>query len=218
VNAPEVVELIAASLPIPEMLSANKRENRTWADLSEKNPMDRKLGQRLIRAVIEGTSSPALGRMRQEVVISQFGAGNCGALSPERWEAAWKSTARFVARYLDKDKNARFWNRLVPPDCRRRLSANARDWYGLFNSLTEQDAQASLQYAQRLLQRTDSSVPVSDTFYLIAVTMLGHVALGNPAQALQVHQELRGRLAPGYQMPFEILWLEAIAKDRMNNG
>ena len=217
-SAPEVVQLISVGLPIPEMLSDQKRENRTWLELSEKNPTERKLGQRIIREVIEGSSSPDLARMRHDVVISLFGAGNCGALNPERWEASWKSTGRFVARYLDKEHNARFWNRLLPPHCRARLSANAMDWYDLLNSVTEQDARSSLKYAQRLLQKTDSSVPIGDTVYLIAVTMLAHVALGEPEQAIQAHHELLGRLPAGYQMPFEILWLESIAKGQLRTG
>jgi hypothetical protein len=143
----EVVQLISVGLPIPEMLSNEKRENRHWVDLSERNPTDRKLGQRIIREVTEGTSSPELGRMRHDVVISLMGAGNCGALFPERWEASWKSTARFVARYLDKEHSAKFWNKLVPAACRSHFSANAKDWYGLLNAVMDQDAKASLALA-----------------------------------------------------------------------
>ena len=61
-------------------------------------------------------------------------------------------------------------------------------------------------------------MPIGDTVYLIAVTMLAHVALGEPMEALQAHQELLGRLPPDYQLPFEILWLESIARDQARKG
>lgn len=216
--APELRQLMDIELPIPEMLSSRKADYQVRGDLSEKDPTDRRLGQRVIREVIAGTTSNELGRMRGDVIISLLGAGNCGMPAQEQWEKAWQRTARFAARFLDEGGSQKFWNKLVPAACRARLSAKAKDWYELYGAVADQDAKSMLMYSRRLLQQTNSSVPVVDTVYVIAVAMLASLALDQPAEALEAHKELVQALPPKTQMPLEILWLEAIAKSRVPKG
>jgi spermidine synthase len=217
-RAPELVQLLAIDLPIPEMLSDRKSEYRIRGVLSEKNPTDRKLAQRVIRDVIAGTNSQDLGRMRGDVIVWLLGSGNCGAQAPEQWENAWKRTARFAARYLDESNSQKFWNKLVPPNCRARFSARSQDWYGLYGALATQDPQSLLKHARRLLQYHDSTMPIMDTVHVVAAAMLAHLALGEPAEALAAHRSLAGQLPPAFQMPLEVQWLEAIAKSRAPKG
>jgi len=214
-EATEITRLLRAGLPIAEMLSAGRRESRDWAALPDASPVERRLAQRVVQEVGAGTASAALGRMSGDVALALAGAGSCGGPSPQQWVVAWRNTAAYSVRYLDRRTAEGFWARLVPAHCRSRLDAGSRNWMQLFQAVSMRDPEASLSHARTLLQGTNAAVPMGDTVYLIMVVMLSQIALDRPDQALQARSELAAMTPGGYKVPLEMVWLEAIARDRM---
>jgi hypothetical protein len=63
-----------------------------------------------------------------------------------------------------------------------------------------------------LLALSDAKSSAGDTLYAAGITMLGLLVRGEPRQAIAIKQELTGKLLPNVPLPFEILWMEAIAR------
>jgi predicted membrane-bound spermidine synthase len=218
-NAQEVIQLISVGLPIPEMLSAGaKKAPQAWPELSDRNPTNRKLSQRIVRAIVEGRFSPDLQEFSDDVTIAGMGAASCGGANPERWKAAWRSIGRFTARYLDAKASPAFWDKLVPPACRRAASDADRAWLQLFSAVAAQQPALLRDASLRLIRMPDAAPRPNETMYLVAVAMLSEIALGEPSEALAAYRELRPRLPPGYLVPFEVEWLEAIAISRLRGA
>jgi predicted membrane-bound spermidine synthase len=217
-NAQEVIQLIAVGLPVPEMLSASGRDNLAWGELSERNPTNRKLAQRIVRAIMDGSPRADLQEFANDVALVQIGAGDCGGANRERWDAAWKNIGRFTARYLDPKASPAFWDRLVPPACRRSATQADQAWLQLFSAVAAKSPAAMRDTSLRLIQHSDAATRPNDTMFLVAVTMLSNIALGEPGEAMVAYRELRPRLPKGYAVPFEVDWLEAIALSRLREA
>lgn len=67
-------------------------------------------------------------------------------------------------------------------------------------------------HARRLLALSDERTSTGDTLYAAGVNMLGLLVRGEPRQAIAVKEELTGKLLPNVPLPFEILWMESIAR------
>jgi spermidine synthase len=211
-DALELTRLNAAGLPIPEMLSGRDGERHRWQELAQRNPSDRKLAQLVIRSIREGKDSALLGPIRQDVVISILGADQCGGKLLQRWETAWTNVGRYAVRYLDREEASAFFGRLLPPRCRAGLSARGKVWLELLESVAGRNADAMVLHARRLLALSDAKSSAGDTLYAAGVTMLGLLVRGEPRQAIAIKQELTGKLLPNVPLPFEILWMESIAR------
>ena len=211
-NAIELVRLNAAGVPIPEMLAGRDRERRKWRELTQRNPTDRKLAQLVIRNVMESKDSPALGPMRQDVLLSIMGGDDCGGKLAQKWETAWTNVGRYAVRYLDRESALGFFDKLMPPHCRGKLSVRGKVWLQLLNSVASRDADAMITHATQLLALSDATSSAGDTLYATGITMLGLLARGEPERALAIKQELTGKRLPNVPLPFEILWMESLAR------
>jgi len=208
--AAEPVLLLIADLPIDAMLSRPPSNVPAWRGLSIDNPSSRSLAQLVARFVIEGKDDVVLAHMRDSVAIVHMGAQDCGAAAPRIWSSAWMHVGRFVAPYLNDDKAAAFWSKLVPPRCRDRLGADAQHWFRLFTAVSERDAQAMVEHGSEILRRSTPESSPRDTLYAASATILGHLARRQPDRAREVWAELRERLPPGIEPSMELRWLEAI--------
>jgi spermidine synthase len=211
-NAMELARINASGLPIPEMLAGRDRERRKWRELSPRNPSDRQLAQLVIRSVMEAKDSPALGPMRQDVLLSIMGAEECGGKLAQKWETAATNVGRYAVRYLDKESTQGFLNKLLPLHCRAKLSARGKVWLPLLESVASRDAEAMLTHSRQLLALSDVTTSTGDTLYAAGVSMLALLARGELEQAIGVKQQLTGKLLPpNVPLPFEILWIESLA-------
>ena len=216
-RATEVTELAEVALPIPEMLGDPGKGNYDLLAPADPGSDSRKLALLVIEAVIAQRDSMELGRMRQDVLIARLGASDCGARAPAAWTQAWINVGRFVARHLERDSAFRFWSKLVPAACQARLSQRDRTWRELLVSVAAREPDAILRQA-RLLTAPADPMPASDIAYLVAATMLGHLARGEYEQALAESQRLHQSFPPDYKMPAEIIWMDAIARDALRKG
>jgi hypothetical protein len=212
--AAEPVQLLIAELPIDAMLT-RPAAAQAWKPLAFQNPAARGLAQLVQRFVIEGRDDIVLGQMRDAVAVARLGATDCGKQVPEIWQAGWVNVGRFVAPYLERDTARTFWDKLLPPRCRQRLSPPARSWYGLLQAVGERDAQAMIARGNEILQSATQQTPGRDTRYAAAAAILGHLVQGDPEAARQVWPDMRDRLPPGSEMSIELRWLEAITIARL---
>ncbi|HEX4985395.1 MAG TPA: hypothetical protein VFV71_04905 [Burkholderiales bacterium] len=215
-SAAEPMQLLAAELPIAEML-ADDRDDSTWAALTIQNPSDRGLGQLAIRGVMDGLDDAVLMQMRLPVAVVRSGARDCGAQAPRSWESSWMAVARFAARYVDADKRRLFWGQLVPEHCRGRLSARSRLSLELFEAVSAKDAIGMVRLGGQLLATADPQFASRDTQYAAAALVLGRLALGQTGEAAEVFGELPKHLQAGTEPSTEMRWLEAITARRMAN-
>jgi hypothetical protein len=211
-SASELVRLNAVALPIPEMLAGRDSERGKWQPLTQRNPTDRRLAQLVIASVMEGKESPALGPLRQDVQLTIMGASQCGGQLAPKWETAWTNVGRYAVRYLDRESTPGFLNKLLPSHCRAKLSERGKVWLQLLESVAARDADRMVTHGRRLLVLSDTSVPLGDVLYAAGITMLGLLARGEPEQALAVKQELTDKRLPHVPLPFEILWMESLAR------
>ena len=213
--AAEPVLLLMADLPIEPMLSELPPGPAAWKGLSIQNPSSRALAQLVVRMVIDGQDDVVLAHMRDAVAVARMGAQDCGAVAPGVWRSAWVNVARFVAPYLDPDKAAAFWNKLLPSRCRERLAPDALQWYRLLNAVAARDAQAMVDQGGEMLRKSTPESPARDTSYAAGAVILGHLARLQPDRARGVWPELRERLPPGSEASMELRWLEAITIARL---
>ncbi len=213
--AAEPVLLLLAELPIHEMLSAASPGPVSWQPLSLQNPADRALGQIVTRFTLEGHDDVTLGRMRDSLAVARIGAPDCGKQAPAIWQAGWVNVGRFVAPYLDPGRADAFWNKLLPPQCRERMSVDAKRWYRLLRAVAARDAPAMIEHGGELLRRADAQTPARDTRYAAASVILGQLALQNPEGAREVWGLLQERLPGSGEGSIELRWLQAITIARL---
>ncbi|MEO8164255.1 MAG: spermidine synthase [Betaproteobacteria bacterium] len=213
--AAEPVLLLLSELPIDDMLSSASAGPANWHALALQNPAERGLAQVVVRFTIEGHDDIVLGRMRDALAVARMGAAHCGRQAPLIWQAGWVNVGRLVAPYLDPDKANAFWNKLLPPHCRERLSPDAQRWYRLLTAVGKRDARAMVEYGGELLRATNAQSPARDTRYAAASVILGQLALHNLEGARDVWRELQERLPGNGQSSIELRWLEAITIARM---
>ena len=213
--AAEPVLLLMADLPIEPMLSELPPGPAAWKGLSIQNPSSRALAQLVVRMVIDGQDDVVLAHMRDAVAVARMGAQDCGAVAPGVWRSAWVNVGRFVAPYLDPDKAAAFWNKLLPSRCHERLAPDALQWYRLLNAVAARDAQAMVDQGGEMLRKSTPESPARDTSYAAGAVILGHLARLQPDRARGVWPELRERLPPGSEASMELRWLEAITIARL---
>ena len=211
-NAFELVRLNAAGLPIPEMLGGQDRQRQPWRQLTPRNPADRKLAQLVIRSIMDGTDSPELGPQRQDVLLTLMGAHDCGGTLGRKWETAWTNVGRYAIRYLDRETTPAFLNKLLPAQCRAKLSVNGKIWLPLLQAVAARDADAMITHAGRLLELPNATALPGDTLYAAGISMLGMLSREEPERALAVKKRLTRELLPNVPVPFEILWMEALAQ------
>src|SRR5258708_528184 len=215
-NVTEPMQILTTELPINEMLASVSTE-LPWTSLTVQNPFRRSLGQLAIRSVIEGAGDVALAPARQPIAIARLGAQDCGALAPQLWQSSWINVGRFVARYLDRDKAPLFWDKVMSPHCRERLSPDARRWYRLLNAVGSRDSGAIVDQAGEMFRSATPDVAAGDTLYVAAALMLGPLARQGPERAHAVFTQLPGKLAPASQTSPEIHWLEAISASKLQH-
>jgi predicted membrane-bound spermidine synthase len=213
--AAEPVLLLIAELPIDAMLTDLPSVPAAWRGLSIQNPSSRSLAQLVVRFVIEGQDDIVLAHLRDAVAVARMGAQDCGAVAPKVWQSAWVNVGRFVAPYLDQDKAVPFWNKLLPPHCRSRISPEAQQWYRLLSAVSTRDAQAMIDRGGEIFRKSTRESPTRDTFYAAGATILGHLARMETDRARDVWPELRERVPPGIEPSTELRWLEAIVVARL---
>jgi hypothetical protein len=197
------------------MLSDSTSIRVPWKTLSMQNPSSRSLAQLIVRVVSEGRDDIALAHMRDAVAVASMGAQDCGAGAPRMWGSAWMHVGRLVAPYLEQDKAALFWNKLLPPRCRARLGPEAQHWYRLLTAVSARDAQAMIEHGGAILRSSTTESLARDTSYAAAAAILGHLARQEPDRARDIWPELRERLPSGSEPSMEMRWLEAITVDML---
>jgi spermidine synthase len=211
-DAYELIQLNGTTLPIPELLAGRDPERRKWHELTNLNLTERRAAQMAIRSVMEGKDSPELGSMRQDVLFAILGGDDCGGKLAQKWEAAWTNVGRYAVRYLAREDTPVFLNKLIPPRCRANLSARGKIWVPLLESVASRDAGAMITHARKLLALSDARTSIGDTEYAAGIAMLGLLSRGEVQQAIAVKEELTSALLPYVPLPFEIRWLELLAK------
>ena len=216
---PEPMQILVTELPINEMLTIAAPEP-AWTPLTAQNSFGRGQAQRAIRAVIEGSDDATLLEAREPIALARLGAQDCGAQAPKLWQSSWINVGRFVARYLDQDvvQASKFWDKIVPPRCRKLQGREAQQWFHLLNAIGARDAGAMADHARELFGRATPSSPVGDTLYVAAALMLSHLARHELDQAIEVVAELPKRLPAGSQPSLEIRWLQAIALSKRQHN
>ncbi|MEO8156478.1 MAG: spermidine synthase [Betaproteobacteria bacterium] len=216
-KAAEPVLLLITDLPIDAMLSDGAHDEVAWKRLSIQNPSARSLAQLVMRFVIEGQDDIVLAHMRDAVAMARLGVQDCGASAPRVWQSAWVHVGRFVTPYMDRDKAALFWNKLLPARCRERLTPEAQHWYRLLVAVGARDAQAMIEHGGELLKRATVESPARDTYYAAGAMILGHLARGETGRARDVWPELSQRVPPGSDPSTELRWLEVITLARLRS-
>ena len=200
------------------MLAGREAGARRWKELTPRNPTDRKLAQQVIRSIEEGKDSILLGPLRQDVLISILAADQCGGKLSQRWETAWTNVGRYAVRYLEQEDAPAFFRRLLPPRCRASLSERGKAWLALLEAVASRNADEMVSRARGLSALSDERTATGDTLYAAGITMLGLLVRGDDEQALAIKQELVDKVLPKAPLPFEILWMEAIARARAPAG
>ena len=216
-SASEPMQLLLSELPIAEML-ADTRQDPAWKSLTIQNPSGRSIAQLAIRGVMDGLDDVVMAQTRQPIALLRSGIHDCGAQTFKLWQSSWIGIARFTARYVDTDKRAAFWSKLLPERCRARLDAKAMQWYRLLVGVSARDAAGMVEHGGALLGTMTPETAAQDTQFVAGAVVLGHLALGQVDKAAGIFADMPKQLPPGTEPTMEMRWLEAITASRLQHN
>jgi len=127
-----------------------------------------------------------------------------GAPANEWWDAALV-IASLVNSFLPPKAVTAIWDKLEKAPCQAKADQRTRDWFRLFRAVGMRDARVMAELGGAMLAATEK--PGNDREYLIGVTLLGKIALGQNEEAGQLLRKYWGSLPKERQNTAHFKWL-----------
>jgi len=134
------------------------------------------------------------------------------AVADDTWEQPLHVLALSTLPYLNPEAARETLAAAVPSACAASLTESAHGWLDLYAAVAARDAQRIASEAERLLSKGEAT-DLPRRRYLTAAAMLGHLASGQPKQALDIWNEYRVEEHPE-QAPGDTHLLVALALER----
>ena len=190
-QARNLVEWQTAPIPLLEMLN---QASIDFAEVTSTPNLDvgqskvmayRAFGHLMNLDVPQDTDAPLLHdeRLRvltEWVMLSEAECRSDGAF--ERWHGIIHDLALHTLPFLAADDAETYVERLFNPVCDVQQGSLANAWHQLYRSVASRDAEGMAKSGTRLLER-DEGLSLRQKSYLIGVSMLGHIAAGEMAEA-----------------------------------
>ncbi len=199
-GAGELVGLKRAAVPALEMISGSgamqdpgriSANNAAAAAQAIRTALTlRELLEAGPTAALENKLPEDLRRDAQLALLLGEGCRHIDAWDP--WLDALLRVASAMFPYLPPAELERTWVRLVPARCSARLNEEQRRWVALLRSVAARDGQGMARNARALLGG-NAAWNAARLDYVLAAGLLGHIAAGDPAQALALWQAQAAR-------------------------
>lgn len=206
-GAGEFVALKRAAVPALEMISGSSAvrdprristDNTAGAAQAIRTALTlRELLEAGPTAALQNKLPEDLRRDAQLALLLGEGCRHIDAWDP--WLDALLRVASAMFPYLPPAELGRAWVRLVPARCSARLNERQRRWLALLRAVAARDGQGMARNARALLAG-NAAWSAARLDYVLAAGLLGHIAAGDPAQALALWQAQAAR-AQGDRQP-----------------